>query len=303
MGNKEVRAIEKIIDEYHKSYKAFTGSKAQMTYDILTAYGDMSVCVVMAMMLNPYAVEEIVQNMDALNQALMWINESGLPEDNSEVNFKITEDRCEECVSLLREFAYPYSVICSGYIPYSRKKLSAKVSDNVVTFDLPEGDNNSSWNDILRERDENDSDNLFFVFDPIKISAAFEKLKPNIYIDEGEVCYSISGEILQEFLEVAANQWEVTKTLPDDWKFDSFTLEEYRQTWIDICALCYIHFFSLFTVKDPLVRINNSVIRQTPEGLIKYISSVNGINELTIKNILEYITYDPVKKQILTPAS
>ena len=44
-----------------------------MTYDILTAYGDMSVCVVMAMMLNPYAVEEIVQNMDALNQALMWL--------------------------------------------------------------------------------------------------------------------------------------------------------------------------------------------------------------------------------------
>lgn len=55
-------------------------------------------------------------------------------------------------------------------------------------------------------------------------------------------------------------------------------------------------FCSLFTVKDPIERINNSVIRQTPEGIIKYITSVNGINESTIKRIVDYITYDSSKK-------
>lgn len=154
MDNTRIREIERVIDDYHKSHKAFTGTKEQMTYDLLTAYGDLCICTAMAMMLNPYATDGIVQNMDALNQAIYWINYSELPKGDSELSYKISEERYEECVSLLREYAYPYSTICSGYIAYSRKKLTAKVSENVVTFDIPEDDNNSSWNDILRERSE-----------------------------------------------------------------------------------------------------------------------------------------------------
>ena len=298
MDNTRIREIERVIDDYHKSHKAFTGTKEQMTYDLLTAYGDLCICTAMAMMLNPYATDGIVQNMDALNQAIYWINYSELPKGDSELSYKISEERYEECVSLLREYAYPYSTICSGYIAYSRKKLTAKVSENVVTFDIPEDDNNSSWNDILRERSEKNPEEFISVFNPIKISAAFEKLKPYVYLEDEELCYSISGDVLNAFLEVASEQWNATKTLPDDWKFDSFTLEEYRQTWIDLAALCYIHFCSLFTVKDPIERINNSVIRQTPEGIIKYITSVNGINESTIKRIVDYITYDSSKKNM-----
>lgn len=252
MDNTRIREIERVIDDYHKGHKAFSGTKEQMTFDLLTAYGDLCICTAMAMMLNPYATDRIVQNMDALNQAIYWINYSELPKGDSELSYKISEERYEECVSLLREYAYPYSTICSGYIAYSRKKLTAKVSENVVTFDLPEDDNNSSWNDILRERSEKNPEESISVFNPIKISAAFEKLKPYIYLEDGELCYSISGDVLNAFLEVASEQWDATKTLPDDWKFDSFTLEEYRQTWIDLAALCYIHFCSLFTVKDPI---------------------------------------------------
>lgn len=298
MDNTRIREIERVIDDYHKSHKAFTGTKEQMTYDLLTAYGDLCICTAMAMMLNPYATDGIVQNMDALNQAIYWINYSELPKGDSELSYKISEERYEECVSLLREYAYPYSTICSGYIAYSRKKLTAKVSENVVTFDIPEDDNNSSWNDILRERSEKNPEEFISAFNPIKISAAFEKLKPYVYLEDEELCYSISGDVLNAFLEVASEQWNATKTLPDDWKFDSFTLEEYRQTWIDLAALCYIHFCSLFTVKDSIERINNSVIRQTPEGIIKYITSVNGINESTIKRIVDYITYDSSKKNM-----
>lgn len=109
MDNTRIREIERVIDDYHKSHKAFTGTKEQMTYDLLTAYGDLCLCTAMAMMLNPYATDGIVQNMDALNQAIYWINYSELPKGDSELSYKISEERYEECVSLLREYAYPYS--------------------------------------------------------------------------------------------------------------------------------------------------------------------------------------------------
>lgn len=54
MDNTRIREIERVIDDYHKSHKAFTGTKEQMTYDLLTAYGDLCICTAMAMMLNPY---------------------------------------------------------------------------------------------------------------------------------------------------------------------------------------------------------------------------------------------------------
>lgn len=46
MDNTRIREIERVIDDYHKSHKAFTGTKEQMTYDLLTAYGVRSLVVI-----------------------------------------------------------------------------------------------------------------------------------------------------------------------------------------------------------------------------------------------------------------
>lgn len=298
MESEEIRNIEQIIDNYHKNHSVWSGTKEQLIYDLLTTYGDICTCIIMAMVLNPFAAEKLTHNMDALNQALIWVEKSPLPKDNSDIKYNISDERYLLCQSFLCNYAYPYSVICSGYISYSRKRLIAEVKDKVVTFNIPSDDNKSRWNDIIRELNNRKSYDFLNILNPIKISDAYEKLKKHIYIEDGQLCYSINHDIIQPFLEIAYNQWEATKTLPEGWKFDSFSLEEYKQTWLDIAALCYIHFFALFNIEDPAIRINNSIIRQRFDDIISFINSINGIDKEVIKNILEYITFDPSKPNI-----
>lgn len=82
------------------------------------------------------------------------------------------------------------SVICSGYISFSRKRLSAIIDDNIVTFNLNK-DNNSSWSDILREYSESSLIDLMEQMNPVKIVKAKELLKQNIKIENDMVMLSV----------------------------------------------------------------------------------------------------------------
>ena len=298
MESEDIRNIEHVIDDYHKNHSVLSGTKEQLIYELLTTYGDICTCIIMSMVLNPFAVEKLTQNVDALNQALIWVEKSPLPNNDSGIKYNISDERYLLCQSFLNEYAYPYSVICSGYISYSRKRLTAEVRDKTVTFNLPADDNNSRWSDIIRELNNRNPCDFINILNPIKISDAYERLKKHIYIEDDQICYSINYDIIQPFLEIAYNQWEATKTMPEKWKFDLFSLEDYKQTWIDIAALCYIHFFSLLNIMEPSIRINNSIIRLNRDYIINYINSINGINKEVINNIIEYITFDPSKPNI-----
>ena len=89
MESEEIRNIEQIIDNYHKNHSVWSGTKEQLIYDLLTTYGDICTCIIMAMVLNPFAAEKLTHNMDALNQALIWVEKSPLSKDNSDIKYNI----------------------------------------------------------------------------------------------------------------------------------------------------------------------------------------------------------------------
>lgn len=93
-----------------------------------------------------------------------------------------------------------------------------------------------------------------------------EKLQEKISIEDGQLCYELDSEILNPFLEVAESQWNATKTLPESWRFDEFTIVEYKKVWIVIAAICYIHFFSCLKIKRAISKnkkcFNNSALRE-----------------------------------------
>ncbi|SHI57288.1 hypothetical protein [Pseudobutyrivibrio xylanivorans] len=291
MKSYDIREIERIIDDYHKNHPALTGTKEQIRYELLATYGDLCVINFKAMMLNPFAMGKITDYMDALNQALMWINQASLDDTDENLSFELSERRYKLLYSFLDKYAYPYSVICSGYISYSRKRFTADVKRKKVIFNLSK-ENDTAWNDMLRERMNTGDNNFLELFNPVKISVALQNLREHVHVDNGQLWYEINHDILEPFLEIACNQWDATKTLPEYWQFDLFSLEEYRQTWIDIAALCYIHFGSLFTIKDPKVRWENSIIRITKEDLVSLIASINGLKRKVVENIVEYLIYD-----------
>ena len=236
--------------------------------------------------------------MDALNQALNWVNDSSLSVSEIPINSMIEESRYENCVSLLKDYAWPYSVICSGYISYSRQRLTAVVNGNDVTFNLPENGNESVWNDILREASQIGIKEFMEGINPIKILHAYEKLKDRVSVKDKELCYEMTSEVINAFSEIASNQWEATKTLPSTWKFDLFSLEEYRQVWTALATICYIHFFSNLKTDDKLIRLNNSTIIRSIDNIVSYIEQMTNVDKEVIKNILEYITFEPGKRNV-----
>ena len=291
-NTEKVRNIEKVIDSLHESHPVFCGAKEQVLFDLLSIFEDLCNLARICSMLNPLALRKITDYMDALNQAIHWVEESQLPTSSESVIFDITEERYQQCASFLTDYAYPYSVICSGYIAFSRKRFLAEVNDNTVTFDFSPDYNNYAWNDILREVGESIPNNLIEHMSSQKLLKANSELQRRINIEDGRLCYNLTKEIVGPFLEIANEQWNATKTLPAKWRFDFFSMDEYRKVWICIAALCYIHSNGCLTIKDPKLRWENSTIVQTLNDLANFISSISGLEKDKIGKILKYITFD-----------
>lgn len=293
-----VREIEQIIDHIHEKHPVFKQTKKRLLYELLSSFEDMCSLIVMGSMLNPPALRQIVDQMDALNMALQWIQTLASPESSEEVKTSISEDDYKQCVDLLSNYAYPYSVICSGYISFSRNRLTADVNDKTVVFNMSESQNNSAWSDILRETEESSFDRLLKSINPLRLMQANTKLQETVKIEEGMLCYQLTSEIIDSFKEIATQHWDATKTLPESWEFDLFSLSDYRHFWINLAALCYIHFFSDLKISDPLVRLNNSTIIQSKENMLNYLVSTSGLAKETVEGIMDYITYNPSKRNV-----
>lgn len=294
----DIRDIEKIIDQAHESNDVFKTGKRQTIFDLITSFEDMCSLILMGAVLNPLALSQLVDQMDALNTALYWTEQLCHNDHSEEISIDISEERYNKCSILLKEYAYPYSTICSGYIAYSRKRFEAKVEGNCVTFNQKDEQNKSAWSDIIREQSESSLFELASIFNPMNLMQASEKLTKQISVEDGALCYSLSCEVLDAFSEVAQKQWDASKTLPSDWKFDLFSLEEYKEFWISIAALCYIHLFSCYSITDPLIRVKNSTIIEDLESIIDYVVSQTSLEKAKIATIIEYITYNPKKKNV-----
>ena len=73
-----IREIEKIIDAFHENHPVLRGNKQQVIFELLTAFEDLCSLTVISSMLNPFALKKITDHMDALNQALNWVENSSL---------------------------------------------------------------------------------------------------------------------------------------------------------------------------------------------------------------------------------
>ena len=289
----DIREIEKIIDNKHKTHTVFQCGKCQTFFDLLSSFEDLVSICLMSALLNPMSLGMINPLIDSINMSLMWANELCC-EGNLE-NKNISDKRYISCCDLLNNYAIPYSEICSGYISYSRERFSASIIDKCITFDINDKWNYSVWNDLLRETASNNSKSFEFLND-LEIVMHKQDFKEMSHIEDGELCYNISSSIYESVKRICEKQWNITKTLPDDWEFDLFSLEDYKKFWIEISILCYIHFFCCSFINDPSIRLNNRVIIQPKKNIISAISRCSQLNTKTVETMINYISFEPNKK-------
>lgn len=293
----DIREIEKIIDYAHENHNVFRNDKKQAMFNVLSTFEDVCAGALFSSVLNPYAVSNIVDNMDALNMALVWINSLCYDGDNASKEM-ITLESYEDYVDLLNNYAYPYSSICSGYIAYSRKYFDCKIVDNNVEFNVIDSQNNSVWYDILRECEEYSSIDFLNGINVVSLILSGEIIKESISVEDGCLCYELSENTINTFKDVALQQWNSTKTLPDDWGFDEFSMKEYKDVWTTLTAICYIHFIGCSYLKDDIERINNRVIYISKKEIIDVLQQLSHVDKDVVEKIINYISYDANRKNV-----
>ena len=71
----KIREIEDVIDVAHEKSPVFNEGKEQTIYDLLTSFEDACSCILMSSVLNPFALKKVIEQMDALNTALLWADQ------------------------------------------------------------------------------------------------------------------------------------------------------------------------------------------------------------------------------------
>lgn len=89
MDNTRIREIERVIDDYHKSHKAFTGTKEQMTYDLLTAYGDLCICTASVIRQTPEGIIKYITSVNGINESTIKRIVDYITYDSSKKNMDI----------------------------------------------------------------------------------------------------------------------------------------------------------------------------------------------------------------------
>lgn len=293
----DIREIERLVDEEHWKSPIFKHGKNQSYYYLLSSFEELCKSNLSSSILNPSKIFEIRNLMDALNIALIWADSLCI-EDNTDIDAHISDDIYRDSCELLYDYAYPYSVICTGYISYSRNSYDATVNDNTVIFDIRSDQNNSLISDLIREGSNSDIGSMAKLIPTFKLLNSVSELKKHISVEDGEIGYINSQEVSATYREIATHQWDVTRTLPTDWEFELFSLEDYKKFWISVTALCYIHFCSGLTITDSFIRRNNGVIKKSRKLIIDYIEYDSKLDRKTIDNILNYLTFNPKKKNV-----
>lgn len=73
------------------------------------------------------------------------------------------------------------------------------------------------------------------------LSSANSKLIASIKFQDGCISYSTDESIWDSFYEIMERQWVNTSELPEEWEFDKFSVKDFKQFWIAIATLCFIH--------------------------------------------------------------
>ena len=275
---KDIREIEREVDEFYLSSSFLKKPLQQALFDLLRVYENANQLSSFVDSLKGGALgfDGIKRDlMDALNMALHWVFKQN--KNISQFSFDYEGADYGQAMIFLYNYALPYSKLCDAYIAYSRGRFKASVGGEGgkdvyfkvsgvqgLTFEEEMSEffeKSSSLNEYANKIGEVIDKNNHLILDLIS----------TIHFEDGHLCYEIKRKAAEAYKKVADIHWNETSTLPKDWIFNDFSLEDYRKCWRELFSLSYIHAMVCMHCKDGLA-YKDCVIVQKREDLISYIS-------------------------------
>jgi len=193
----------------------------------------------------------------------------------------------------LEKHAKAYSPICSAYISYSRGHYLAQIDEKYkkITFlDNPEK-RDIFISDVMESISRDQCAGVQFA-PTQELLIASQKLIDSIRFQDGHISYRTDSEVWTVYQHMMERQWVQTSELPEEWKFDMFSVMEYKQFWVAVATLCIIHMTACLKSNIPGANVEEAVITKSPLKFSQYISQKSGISEQSSSAIVKLLTYN-----------
>lgn len=208
-NEKEIRKIEKIIDEYYKSssfIQRYKGNLHQALFDVLRVFERLEIASIVGSIeqealgltnADQCAFEQVHNLQDALNTAIQWIYKE-CSHNDQKLSLRMTNEDTLCVADFILNYADPYSVIADGFISYSRKANIGRVIGNKVILDTAVAQLKSFINDV-GERLSKDHSSLESEINRIMLSSEVQSSIASFFgtirIDNSRICYEIPGMV------------------------------------------------------------------------------------------------------------
>lgn len=292
-----IREVEKIIDDFHKQSPVFSLNRKTALYHALTVFEDVcrlggtsNIGLLGDSLEYSFLIRE---QLDAINILIQWIFQDCSSTPDDVLDKSIISYRYISIGDLLEKQAKPYSPICSAYISYSRGLFSVQTDEKQkkITFiDNPEKRDifiSDAMESILRDQSAG------VQFAPAQeLPIASQKLIESIQFQDGHISYRTDLEVWNAYQQMMERQWIQTSELPEEWEFDTFSINAYKLFWIAVATLCIIHMTACLKSNIPGANVEEAVITKTPLEFSQFISQKSGISEQSSAAIMSFLTYN-----------
>ncbi len=294
---KYIREVEKTIDDFHKQSPVFSLNRKTALYHALTVFEDVcrlggtaNIGLLGDSLEYSFLIRE---QLDALNILIQWIFQDCPSTRDDILDKSIIPYRYISIGDLLEKQAKAYSPICSAYISYSRGRFLVQTDEKQkkITFlDNPEK-RGIFISDVMESllRDQSAGVQLA---PAQELPIASRKLIASIRFQNGHISYRTDSEVWNAYQQMMERQWIQTSELPEEWKFDTFSVREYKQFWVAVATLCIIHMTACLKSNIPGANVEEAVITKAPLEFSQFISQKSGISEQISAAIVEFLTYN-----------
>lgn len=292
-----IREVEKVIDDYHKQSPIFMLNRKTALFNALTVFEDFcrlggtaSIALTGDNLEYSFLIRE---QLDSLNVLIQWIFQDCPHNSDDILDMSIIPQRYMDTASLLQFEAVPYSPICSAYISYSRGHFSATVNEKqkkITFFDNPENRSiviSDMMEAILKDQ------SIKPHFSPTQdLPSARNKLISSIKFQDGHIWYNTDEEIWNPFKIMMERQWIYTSELPEEWKFDAFSILDFKRFWVAIATLSVIHMTACLKSGIQGADVEEAVLVKSPSEFIQIIADKTELSTDSITAILKFLTYN-----------
>jgi len=292
-----IREVEKVIDNYHKHSQVFSLNRKTALFNALTVFEDacrLGGTTNIALMGDSLEYSFLIrEQLDSLNVLIQWIFQDCSNKDDDTLDMNITSERYMATAALFQYQAKPYSPICSAYISYSRGHFTANINETQkrITF-LDNPDNRSIVISDMMETILGDQSSGLQFAPTQELPLASSKLISSIQFQDEHISYSTDNEIWGPFQKMMERQWIYTSELPEEWEFDTFSIKDFKQFWVAIATLSFIHMMACLKSGIRGADVEEAVLVRSPSKFAQIILDKTEISADSIAAILKLLTYN-----------